>query len=126
MSPFKKPAKAGKSTKKTVDEKKVPTGVILLVNGRDKVFVKKVFISGFGWDNGSKKKKLEPETFHQVISRYQLGKIKLLGADHHSMDKNLVTEFKGFVKKNGLREGTEYEVSEVAKIVKKKEELQLT
>jgi|GEM_PF-1721730 len=115
------------------EEKMVPTGIVIINCGRE-LFIKKEFVPGFGYENGSKKKKpLDHKTFHQVINnelpkkqkgRGQKTEIVFIGPNPSLMGRNHAQSFENFVKENGLVKGR-YEVKEVTKQLQKIKELQL-
>ncbi|MEI7620732.1 MAG: hypothetical protein WCJ57_04160 [Candidatus Falkowbacteria bacterium] len=109
-------------------EEFVPTGIVINVDGQ-RIFIKKAFISAFGYENGAKKKiPLSPDIFHQTVNgelvKKQKGQEKkrevyLIGPNSNRMGTNNANNFIDFMSEYGLSKSKSYEVVEVSKEAKK-------
>lgn len=102
----------------------VPTGIVI-TDGKREIFIKKAFVSAFGYEDGSKKKvPLNPDVFHQTINnelvRRQKGKEKkreicLLGPNSNRMGRNNANSFITLMNEFGLLKNMAYEVVSVSR-----------
>lgn len=119
MSTLKK-KQAGNSKQGKSSDKSIPKGVVI-VDGDKEIFIKKEFIGGFGYENGSQKKTpFDQKTFHQKINnelprKQEKKEICLLGPNPGRMGKRISDSFEDFMRQNSLRKGARYEVRQVLK-----------
>lgn len=106
----------------------IATGIVI-TDGKRKIFIKKAFVSAFGFENGAKRiVPLNPNVFHQIInsklvkkqkSQEKKREVHLLGPSSNRMGTNNANSFIAFMNEYGLLKNKVYEVVEVFKELKK-------
>lgn len=98
--------------KKNDGDKFIPKG-IMIMNGKQELFVKKEFVAGFVCSKDGKP--LDQKTFHQIIPKVKDSGIRLLGPQPHKMGRNNAARFEDFIRDNGLKKSANYVIKEVVK-----------